>query len=118
MKNLFITFFIFFLTFISFDSSVALEEGALTGGWKSIPNVTDPLIVDIGKFAVDEHNKDDHTSLKFGKVVKGDSQVVAGTNYNLTIKAGDGKLEGNYVAVVWDKPWQKFRQLVSFNGPI
>ncbi|KAI7756892.1 hypothetical protein M8C21_030306 [Ambrosia artemisiifolia] len=114
MQNLFITFLIiFFFTKPSF----ALGEGTPTGGWKPIPNVTDPTVVDIGKFAIDEHNKEAHKSLKFVKVVKGESQVVAGMNYNLTITAADGP-EKNYVALVWDKPWEKFRQLVSFKGPV
>ncbi|XP_076920635.1 cysteine proteinase inhibitor 5-like [Bidens hawaiensis] len=91
---------------------------ALGGGWKPIPDVTDPKVVDIGKFAVDEHNKEDNASLKFIKVVKGETQVVAGMNYNLTIIAADGSVENNYVALVWDIPWAKFRKLVSFKGPV
>ncbi|CAI9270891.1 unnamed protein product [Lactuca saligna] len=93
-------------------------EAPLTGGWRPIPNVAAPTVVDIGKFAVDEHNKNDHTSLKFEKVTKGESQVVAGMNYKLTITAEDGSVNNNYEAVVWVKPWQKFRQLVSFKGPV
>nr|XP_043611085.1 cysteine proteinase inhibitor 5-like [Erigeron canadensis] len=119
MHNLFSTILIIFLTCYSFDSSFALGEGTdFTGGWKQIPNVTDPAIVDIGKFAVDEHNKEKKLSLVFGKVVMGESQVVAGMNYNLTITAMNAGVEYNYLALVWDKPWQKFRQLTSFNGPV
>ncbi|GJS07355.1 cysteine proteinase inhibitor 5-like protein [Tanacetum coccineum] len=94
----------------------------LKGGWKPIPNVTDPAIVDIGKFAIDEHNKNDQAaSLQFRNVVQGQSQVVAGMNYNLTIAAaldGDHVQNNYYVAIVWIKPWEQFRRLVSFNGPI
>lgn len=118
MHHFLTTFLIFFLICISFDSSAALGEGTLTGGWSPIPDVTDPKIVEIGKFSVDEHNKEDNASLEFKKVVKGESQVVAGTKYNLTITAADGSVENNYVALVWDKPWQKFRKLLSFKGPI
>ncbi|KAL8232383.1 hypothetical protein R6Q57_002161 [Mikania cordata] len=114
MPNFLITILIIFFLC---KPAAALGGGAL-GGWKPIPDVTDATVVDIGKFAVNEHNKVDHASLKFRKVVKGESQVVAGMNYNLTIKAADGGADHNYVALVWDKPWQKFRQLVSFKGPI
>ncbi|KAJ0903689.1 putative Cystatin domain-containing protein [Helianthus annuus] len=58
------------------------------------------------------------TLSKFSKVIKGEEQVVQGTNYNLTITAAYGGAEKNYVALVWDIPWQKFRKLVSFNGPV
>ncbi|KAI3697674.1 hypothetical protein L6452_30770 [Arctium lappa] len=115
---LFTTSLIFLLTLIFFDCSVALGDKALVGGWKPITNVTDPTVVDNGKFAVDEHNKKYEESLKFKKMVSGESQVVAGINYNLTITAVDGSVENNYVAVVYVRPWEKFRMLVSFKGPI
>ncbi|KAI3802688.1 hypothetical protein L1987_30829 [Smallanthus sonchifolius] len=111
MHKLFISILIISLFY---KPSAALSGGA----WKPIPDVTHPMVVAIGKFAVTEHNKVDHASLKFTKVVKGETQVVAGMNYNLTITAVDGSVEKNYVALVWDKPWEKFRQLVSFKGPV
>ncbi|KAM0066055.1 putative Cystatin domain-containing protein [Helianthus debilis subsp. tardiflorus] len=116
MHNLFITFLIMF--FSCTKPSSALRGGVLVGGWKPIPNITDPTVISIGKFAIHEHNKESHASLKFAKVIKGDQQVVAGMNYNLTITAADGGARKNYVALVWDKPWQKFRKLVSFEGPV
>ncbi|KAI3740528.1 hypothetical protein L2E82_30996 [Cichorium intybus] len=118
MRNLLTTIFIVFLSFIFFHGCAALGKGTLTGGWKPVPNVTDPMVVEIGQFAVVEHNKKVQAALKFRKVVSGESQVVDGMDYNLTIKAVNGGLVFNYVAVVWDKPRQKFRQLVSFKGPI
>ncbi|KAI3815449.1 hypothetical protein L1987_15116 [Smallanthus sonchifolius] len=111
MHNLFITILIaVFLCKSSVES--------LSGGWKSIPNLSDPTVVDIGRFAVDEHNKEFYAALTFGQVVKGESQVVEGVNYNLTITAVDGSAENSYVALVWDKPWDQSRQLVFFTGPI
>ncbi|KAJ0586547.1 putative Cystatin domain-containing protein [Helianthus annuus] len=116
MKNLFTIILIIFFFF--YKPSAALGEGTLSGGWKPVPDVTDPTVVDIAKFAVDEHNKEAHASLKFVKVVKGECQVVAGMNYNVTITAADGGAGKNYVALVWNKPWEKFMQLVSFKGPV
>ncbi|XP_024983929.1 cysteine proteinase inhibitor 5-like [Cynara cardunculus var. scolymus] len=119
MRNLLITILIFFLPFIFCNSSQAARSGALVGGWTKITDVNDPTVVDIGKFAVDQHNKQDQASLKFSTVVNGEKQVVAGMNYNLTITAADGTVDKNYVAVVWDKPWVKnSRRLTSFRGPI
>ncbi|KAM0066050.1 putative Cystatin domain-containing protein [Helianthus debilis subsp. tardiflorus] len=112
MHNLFI------LTFLIMFLSCTKHSSALHGGWKPIPDVTDPTVVSIGKFAIDEHDKESHASLKFEKVIKGDQQLVAGMNYNLTITAADGGADKNYVALVWDKPWEKFRKLVSFKGPV
>ncbi|KVI00924.1 Cystatin [Cynara cardunculus var. scolymus] len=117
-QSLFVTILIVLLTLMVSNSSMAVGDSALTGGWEPITNVTDPTVLDIGKFAVDEHNKQHKESLKFTKVVSGKSQVVAGRNYNLTITATDGGVENNYVAIVWDKPWENFRQLLSFKGPI
>nr|GEX91736.1 cysteine proteinase inhibitor 5-like [Tanacetum cinerariifolium] len=117
MQNLFVPILIFSLSFFVCNSYVALGRQVLAGGWKPI-DASDPEVIGIGKFAVNEHNKEEKASLKFIKVVKGESQVVAGMKYNLTIKAADGTVDNNYEAVVWDKPWQKFRQLVSFKGPV
>lgn len=86
----------------------------LVGGWHPIKNLNDPYIKEIAGFAVDEYNKQSKASLKFAGVKSGDSQVVAGTNYRLIITATDGTTTGDYEAVVWDKPWERFRKLTSF----
>lgn len=117
MHNLFISL-IFFLPFFFYSSFTLLGCEALTGSWQPIHDVSDPTVVSIGKFAVDEHNKEDHASLKFSKVVSGEFQVVVGFKYNLSIAAADGNVENKYVALVWDKPEPENKQLLSFKGPI
>ncbi|CAA0815415.1 Cysteine proteinase inhibitor 5 [Striga hermonthica] len=94
----------------------ASGRGALVGGWKSIEDLKDPEVVRIAKFAVAQHNKEASTNLSFVDVVKGESQVVSGTNYRLVISAVDGGAGAprNYTAVVWSKPWEKFVKLISF----
>ncbi|KAM7498924.1 hypothetical protein LguiA_023338 [Lonicera macranthoides] len=87
---------------------------ALAGGWQPIKDPKDPLVQEIGKFAVTEHNKEAKTNLIYESVIKGETQVVAGTNYRLIISATDGITSGRYQAVVWDKPWEHFRKLTSF----
>ncbi|KAF3628411.1 Cysteine proteinase inhibitor 5 [Capsicum annuum] len=87
---------------------------ALPGGWKPISDMKDPEVVEAGKFAVDEHNKEAKTVLEFQEVTKGESQVVRGINYRLTISATDGDSLHNYLAKVWIKPGGKSKSLTSF----
>ncbi|KAL0398865.1 UNVERIFIED_CONTAM: Cysteine proteinase inhibitor 1 [Sesamum radiatum] len=97
-------------------ASALNEASAIVGGWKPIDNPKAPEVVEIANFAVTEHNKEAGTSLAFESVVKGETQVVAGTNFRLVIAAKDGSAAGSkqYRALVWDKPWLKFRKLLSF----
>ena len=86
------------------------------GGWKPIKNVDDPHIQELGRWAVSEHVKQASDGLVFSKVVSGEEQIVAGTNYKLVIQAtrgGAGK-SATYGAVVYEK-LDKTRQLLSFN---
>ncbi|KAK9069759.1 hypothetical protein SSX86_010155 [Deinandra increscens subsp. villosa] len=97
--NLF-TITIFILFFFSKPSAVFIGDG----NWEPIPDVTKPTVVSTGKFAVNEHNKQAHESLKFRRVVKGECQhpIDFGTSYNLTINADDGisgKTYGGYFVI-------------------
>ncbi|XP_010441439.1 PREDICTED: cysteine proteinase inhibitor 5-like [Camelina sativa] len=84
------------------------------GGWSPISDVKDPHVVEIGEFAVSEYDKRSKLGLKFETVVSGETQVVSGTNYRLTVAANDGGASKNYEAMVWEKPWLKFMNLTSF----
>ncbi|KAJ8551763.1 hypothetical protein K7X08_021778 [Anisodus acutangulus] len=106
------TLSIFLILSIFFHISTAL--GGATGGWTPLNDVNAPDVVMIGQFAVNEHNKEAGTKLEFQNIVKGETQVVAGTNYRLVINAKDGGYVRKYLAVVWDKPWEKFKKLTSF----
>ncbi|MCE5167191.1 hypothetical protein HAX54_041840, partial [Datura stramonium] len=74
------------------------RKEVIVGGGKPITDVTAPEIVEIGKFAVDEHNKKAKTNLVFQKIIKGESQVVEGIHYQLVIMAKDGDSPHNYLA--------------------
>ncbi|KAK8517240.1 hypothetical protein V6N13_092523 [Hibiscus sabdariffa] len=87
----------------------------LTGGWTPMGNINDPHLMGIAEFAVGEYNKQSKASLKLVKVVKGETQVVSGTNYRLVLNANDGTAEKTYEAVVLEKAWQNFKSLTSFN---
>ncbi|XP_042000573.1 cysteine proteinase inhibitor A-like isoform X1 [Salvia splendens] len=71
-------------------------------------------IDDIGRFAVQEHNKNQNSLIEFGRVVDAKEQVVAGTMYHLTLEAVDGGQNKIYEAKVWVKPWMNFKQLQEF----
>ncbi|KMT04191.1 hypothetical protein BVRB_8g184860 [Beta vulgaris subsp. vulgaris] len=102
---------IFSLLAVISAASAATRRGPVLGGYRPIKDIKDPYVQEIAKFAVDEHNKEEGSHLKLVKIVKGESQVVSGTNYRLTLSADDSQ---KYVAVVYDKPWQHQRSLTSF----
>ncbi|KAL9256588.1 Cysteine proteinase inhibitor 1-like protein [Drosera capensis] len=94
----------------------ALGGPPIVGGYNPISRLNDPSITDIAVFAVTEHNRIEHSNLKFLKVVKGEQQVVAGMNYRLVIVAEEeeGGEGGKYEAVVYVRPWEHLRSLTSF----
>ncbi|KAF8082951.1 hypothetical protein N665_0799s0009 [Sinapis alba] len=95
---------------------IAVVEGNL-GGWKEIKNLSDPNVVSLAKYAVDEHNKQSKANLVFVKIVQGKEQVVSGKKYSLRIAAKDGGGEiKNYEAVVVVKAWIRQRSLESFKA--
>lgn len=59
---------------------------------------------EIGEFGVAEHKKVALADLKFERVVRCDSQVVA---------TESRAISKNYEAVVWKKLWLDFRKLLS-----
>ncbi|KAK3036926.1 hypothetical protein RJ639_030891 [Escallonia herrerae] len=102
-----------FVLLLLVGGSAAL--GGRAGGWQPIKDVKVPEVQEIAKYAVAEHNSRAKTDLRYESVVRGETQVVAGTNYRLVIAARDGGVGKQYEAVVWVKPWQHFRNLTSFN---
>ncbi|CAA3028511.1 cysteine proteinase inhibitor 1-like [Olea europaea var. sylvestris] len=115
-RSLFLIILPILVASISIEVSAAQSggRGPIVGGYKPIDNPNDPTVIEIAKFAVDEHNKEAKSNLEFQKVVKGESQVVAGINYKLVISAVDGAAVQNYLAVIYEKPWQNFKSLTSF----
>ncbi|XP_020268277.1 cysteine proteinase inhibitor 12-like isoform X2 [Asparagus officinalis] len=74
----------------------------------------DAEMEELGRFAVDEHNKQQNTLLEFAGVVNAKEQVVAGTMYYLTVEAIEGGKKKLYEAKVWVKPWLNFKELQEF----
>ena len=71
-------------------------EELMSGGYSPIDDINDPLITEIANFAVTEYNKRSEAKLKFEKVIKGEAQLVEGTNYNLTLSATNGSVSNTY----------------------
>ncbi|KAF3495516.1 hypothetical protein F2Q69_00060102 [Brassica cretica] len=95
---------------------IAVVEGNL-GGWKKIDNLSDPNVVSLAKYAVDEHNKQSKANLVFVKIVEGKEQVINGKKYDLKIAAKDGGgVTKNYEAVVVERVWAHYRSLESFKA--
>ncbi|KAJ4724522.1 Cysteine proteinase inhibitor [Melia azedarach] len=88
---------------------------ATVGGLRDMQGTSNSLeIEDLGRFAVDQHNKKQNAMLQYGKVLTAKQQVVAGTMYHLTLEAQDGDKKKVYEAKVWEKPWLKFKELTEF----
>ncbi|KAG6470828.1 cysteine proteinase inhibitor 8-like [Zingiber officinale] len=107
----------FFAGGVAAARAPASSRGPLVGGWTPIANVNDAHVQELAAFAVSEHNKtqNDGSRLTLVRVVKAEQQVVAGTNYRLDLSVKDANgAAASYQAVVWEKPWQNFRQLTSF----
>lgn len=102
------------LVVLSVAAASAARTKALLGGWEPIKDLKAPHVKEIAEFAVSEYNKQSKGNLKFDSVLKGESQVVSGTNYRLVISVKNGKASESYQAVVWEKTWEHFMKLTSF----
>nr|ABR18028.1 unknown [Picea sitchensis] len=72
------------------SSRGAAAMGTL-GGLRDVKDFQNSIeTLDLGRFAVDEHNKQQNGDITFRRVVAAQEQVVAGTMYHLTIEAEDG----------------------------
>ncbi|CAM0871948.1 unnamed protein product [Alopecurus aequalis] len=96
-------------------TTMARDITGVSGAWQQISNFNDPKVLEIARWAVDEHDRQENDGLQFKRVVSGMLQVVEGKNYNLHIDTvkGDGN-EGIYIAEVYDVPWTHTRTLDSF----
>ncbi|PNX60785.1 cysteine proteinase inhibitor [Trifolium pratense] len=93
-------------------ASIAIDRVKSLGGFNPV-NINDPHVIEIANFAVNEYNKEKTvTKLKLVRIIKGESQVVAGINYRLIILASDASSARNYEAIVFEK--QNFKSLTSF----
>ncbi|XP_076930745.1 multicystatin-like [Bidens hawaiensis] len=109
-------FMIIILLFSNLFIDICLAElGQKTvGNWLEIASPEDPAVIEVGEFAVDQHNKDTNSSLTFERVVKGDTQIVGGMNWRLTIEVEDVKVVKTCEVLVFEQPWQNVTKLIDF----
>ncbi|KAL9237036.1 hypothetical protein vseg_011626 [Gypsophila vaccaria] len=117
--HLFILFSLLLLITISTAAATTgeLPPKPLLGSYTPIKNISDPHVIEIARFAVKQHNKQVPTQkLRLLSIIKGYSQVVAGTNWKLFFyaKAVHGRSRQLYVAVVYERPWVHSMNLTSF----
>ncbi|KAL7088545.1 hypothetical protein ACP275_13G133600 [Erythranthe tilingii] len=104
----------------SVDSATTAGQKLLHLGGTSQPIVAPELdrkVVEIADFAVDKDNQLAKTNLKLSNVINGTTMVLGGTYYKLVISAVDcckANAAQNYVTLVYEKPWQHLKILVSF----
>ncbi|KAK9715071.1 hypothetical protein RND81_06G141300 [Saponaria officinalis] len=72
--------------------------------YKPIPDLQDPHVQEIAKFAVTELGKATGERLKYIKTVKGDYLIDDGTNYRLVITILNDQRMADYLAIVLEKP--------------
>ena len=97
--------------------AIAAADTEILGGWGVIPDIEHAAHVqDIGAWAVAEHVKRANDGLRFGRVVRGEEQIVAGVNYRLGIVAANlAGQNATYNAVVYEQIWTNTRRLLSFD---
>ncbi|KAL0284267.1 UNVERIFIED_CONTAM: Cysteine proteinase inhibitor A [Sesamum radiatum] len=80
-----------------------------------IPVEVTPEINDLGRFAVEEHNKRERTLLAFKKVLSAERQLVKGYNYYLTLEAANELEKVHlYEATVFVSGENNFKELTEF----
>ncbi|GJP49465.1 hypothetical protein CLOM_g8664 [Closterium sp. NIES-68] len=93
----------------------------VAGGWSAVKGAYKVKEVqDLAKFAVKTHNNEKNTNLQYHSVKAAWRQVVAGLKWRIELRAFDparatkGRVPALYVAEIWEKPWEDFRQLLTF----
>lgn len=110
---------LFAVLFPLLATGLAGTEQNDASGWKPVVDISDRLVIDIGKFAVYEYDQNNHKDLVFQNVTEGAyKDVKEGTQYWLviTVRDNDSTLNPNpvYQAIVFRRPWDRFKKLLSF----
>lgn len=102
----------------------ATPPPAIPGGLKRIPkeNIGDPRLKLMAEFAVSMYNLRTHKKLVVERVIRGETQMVEGQNYQLVVLAKDGSLpnstagfnHAHYELSVCEQSWKDLWKLNSF----
>ncbi|CAK8530663.1 unnamed protein product [Lathyrus sativus] len=104
---------LFVLLFVVLLVSADACTLGIVGGWSPIKDIHDPQIIGMANFAVTEYDKRTGLKLKLKNIVKGEVQIISGTNYHLTLSAGDSSGYNVYETVVYES-LQHSKNLTSF----
>ncbi|KAL8249088.1 hypothetical protein R6Q59_005956 [Mikania micrantha] len=102
------------LIFNFFDTCIAEHGQKTAGNWLEIASPYDPKVINVGQFAVDEHNRNTNSTMKFDRVIKGYTQIVGGINWRLTIDVEDHTSIKTCEVLVYEQPLHNVKKLVSF----
>lgn len=80
----------------------AQEKPQLAGGWHAVAK-NDPNVQAMARFAVAKHAESSRHDLKLVSVIQANQQVVAGTNYQLTMIVTSRGKKQKIAAKVWSK---------------
>ena len=113
--------FLLSLLLLLFTASAITPSPApkpVLGGYTPIKNLSDPHVIEVARFAVKEHNRQDKAHMvHLLRVLQGWTQVVAGINYRLILAVRpvhSRHIVRRYEALVYERPWQHFMNLTSF----
>lgn len=89
------------------------EPMPMVGGYANVP-VTDNEVMKAAEFAINAQSEtiqqlgDQHPNKRqLLKILRAEQQVVAGTNYRLTLSVmDDGNLQRTAEAIVWEQAWR------------
>eukprot|EP00250_Pteridium_aquilinum_P002818 c13044_g1_i1 orf=64-792(+) len=100
---------------LGLSSSTSPVMGKVGGRQKIAGAQNDLQLEDLAKFAVEQHNAQQNSSLVYVSLVSAEQQVVSGTMYYLELEATPpGEATKLFEAKVWVKPWENFQSLVEF----
>ncbi|KAL2495541.1 cysteine proteinase inhibitor 1-like [Forsythia ovata] len=92
-----LTFLVAVSTLFEFSTALGGRKAKVSDTGFKPADPKDPKVVEVAVYAIDEHNKEAKTNLKFDHVLKAAFQVAQETTYSLVIVSSD---EYNYEAVV------------------
>ncbi|KAM7462305.1 hypothetical protein LguiA_030426 [Lonicera macranthoides] len=112
-SSMFLMFSSLLVAFLVLNVSIAdgSRKAVLKSEGHSIKDLKDLRVQEIGKFAVNEHNKEAKTNLVYKSVIKVEVFLdISRTYYRLTILATNND---KYVADVIDRPLERLRRLAQ-----
>lgn len=121
MRSIFLTVLSCLLV-VQFGSALSellikeVTEMTTLGGISEVqPEQNSAEIEDLGRFAVEEHNKKENALLHFSRVVKAKQQVVSGILHHITLEVIEEGQKKLYEAKVWVQSWLNSKKLHEFN---